>query len=142
MGISAVFTEFLYEPLDGRKVIWAVHQTNSLTGQYSPFPFNQVSVYIGNGWSTTGNKFVVPYAGVYHFHLTATAKNFGQVDYRVVWSDVDYASIYTTTTHNSVETRSRSIMIKVSEGDNFHIAKESALIDLYKNSFAGYFLSP
>ena len=144
---STSFAGFLYEPLDGRKVIWSVHQTSITTGYHSPFPFNYVAVNIGNGWNSAANKFVVPYAGIYQLHLTATSYGSAQMDYQLWWNDVAYASIYvTTTSHNGGDTRSRAIMVQASIGDTFYIAFVSSS-NIYSNelgliSFAGFLLSP
>ena len=144
---STSFAGFLYEPLDGRKVIWSVHQTSITTGYYSPFPFNDVAVNIGNGWNSAANKFVVPYAGIYQLHLTATSTGSAQMDYQLWWNGVAYASIYVTkTSHNGGETRSRAVMVEASIGDTFYIVTVSSS-SLYSSilkfiSFAGFLLSP
>ena len=144
---STSFAGFLYEPLDGRKVIWSVHQTKSTNGYYGNFLFDYVSLNIGNGWNSTANKFVVPYAGIYQLHLTATSNNYAQVDYQLWWNDVAYASIYvTTTSHNGAETRSRAILVEASIGYTFYIVAVS-YSSLFSNalkliSFAEFLLSP
>ena len=141
------FAGFLYEPLNGRKVIWSVHQTNNQIGAYTPFPFNKVSVNEGNGWKAVDNKFVVPYAGVYQLHLTATLLDNYTIDYRLMWNDVPYANIYSNSTnYNRGVTRSRGIMIEAAVGDIFYIATTSAT-SLISNvgkfiSFTGYLVSP
>ena len=136
---STSFAGFLYEPLDSRrKVIWSVHYSNS-------FLSNSVSVNIGNGWNSAANKFVVPYAGVYQLHLTATSPMYGQLNFQLLWNGVAYVSIYvTTTSHNGAETRSRAIMIEASVGDTFSIASYANLYISPERpvSFAGFLLSP
>ena len=137
---------FLYEPLNGRKVIWSVHQTNTMNGAYGPFPFNDVDVNIGNGWNSSTSKFVAPYAGVYQLHLTATSMPNSQVDFRLYWNNVAYANIYSTTTnYNGLVTRSRAIMIDATAGDTFFIATLSST-HLYSSSrrlisFTGFLIS-
>ena len=146
-GIQTSFAGFLYEPLNGRKVIWSVHQNSSMSGQYNPFPFNVVSVNIGNGWKTANNTFVAPYSGVYQLHMTATAQSLLKVDYKLWWKGIVYASIYTgTTVHNGPETKSRSIMVEASAGDTFFISTTAAT-NLYSSafnliSFGGFLVSP
>ena len=140
------FAGFLYEPLNGRKVIWSVHQTNIMYGTYSPFPFNDVNVNIGNGWNSTANIFVAPYAGVYQLHLTATVY-YSRIDFRLYWNNVTYANIYmNTTNYNGIITRSRAVMIDAAAGDTFFITTTSTTV-LYSNSyrlisFTGFLISP
>ena len=138
------FAGFLYEPLNSHKVIWSVHRNNSILGKYSPFPFDGVSVNIGGGWNQTINIFVVPYAGVYQLHLTATSYGYYAVDYRLMWNGVAYASIFSNTTNYSkFNTISRSVMIEASVGDTFYIANTyaSALYSVCgETSFTGYLI--
>ena len=141
---SMSFAGFLYEPLHTHKVIWSVHRISNINGQYNPLPFEDVSVNVGNGWNTTSNKFLVPYAGVYQLHLTATSIGYAAVDYRLMWNDVAYASLLSATVfYNNVITRSRSIMIEASVGDTFYIATTSST-NLYgscrETSFTGYLI--
>ena len=144
---STSFAGFLYEPLDGRKVIWSVHQTNYLHSYMCPMPFDEVSVNVGNGWNSTANKFVVPYAGIYQLHLTATSDSYTKIDCQLWWNGIAYANIYVTTTvHSNAETRSRAIMIEASVGDTFYITI-SLYTDLFSNvyrfiSFTGFLLAP
>ena len=145
-GYQTSFAGFLYEPLNGRKVIWSVHQNSSMSGQYNPFPFNVVSVNIGNGWKTANNTFVAPYSGVYQLHMTATAQSLLKVDYKLWWKGIVYASIYIgTKKHNGPETKSRSIMIEALAGDKFFISTTTEN-NLYSSafnliSFGGFLIS-
>ena len=140
------FAGFLYEPLNGRKVIWSVHQTNNINIEYNPFPFDDVNVNIGNGWNSSNNSFVAPFAGVYQLHLTATSMASSQIDFRLYWNNVAYANIYSTTTkYNMPVTRSRAIMIDAAAGDTFFIATSSSTrlsSNLYRLiSFTGFLIS-
>ena len=143
------FAGFLYEPKNGRKVIWSVHLKSNFTqSQLDIVPFEDVSVNIGDGWNETANKFIVPYAGVYQLHLTASLTEYSTVDYRLMWNDVSYASVLiTSTNYNNIYGRSRSIMIKALEGDTFHIAASTSGSfavnpPLYRlTSFTGFLLS-
>ena len=136
------FTGFLYEPLNSHRVIWAVCTTSSLSCQYSPFPFNVVSINVGNGWNKTTNRFVVPYAGVYQLHLTATAYYYTPIEYTLMWNNVAFISILSaTTSYNGIITRSKAVMIKASVGDTFYIATSSStyLVSYYcETSLTGY----
>ena len=122
------FAGFLYEPKNGRKVVWSVHLKSNFTqSQLDIVPFEDVSVNIGDGWNKTANKFVVPYAGVYQLHLTASLNAYSTVDYRLMWNNVSYASVLiTSTNYNYIHGRSRSIMIKAIVGDIFHIAASTS----------------
>ena len=140
------FAGFLFEPLSGPKVIWSVHQTKFLYSQLRPFPFDNISVNVGNGWNTTTNKFVATHAGVYQLHLTASSFYSGQIDYQLIWNDIAYANIYSNA-GIEVVTRSRAIMIELSVGDTLYIAtnKADALISDPTNkfiSFTGFLISP
>ena len=145
-GYQLSFSGFLYEPVNGISVIWSVNQKSSMSGQYSPFPFNDITVNIGNGWRTANNTFIVPYAGVYQLHLTCTTPAGGVVDYRLMWNGIAYANIYSNNTiNNGLDTRSRAIMIEAAVGDTFYIATTSTT-KLYSEastliSFTGYLLS-
>ena len=147
VGSETSFAGFLYEPLNGLKVIWSVHQTSFyMRGPYNPFPFNSVSVNVGNGWKVANNTFIVPYAGVYQLHLTCTTDTNGTVDYRLMWNGLAYASIYSNTTkNNGMDTKSRAIMIEAAVGDTFHVSTSPTTnlrSDLYKLiSFTGFLLS-
>ena len=138
------FAGFLYEPLHSQKVIWSVHKTSSTNGQFSPLPFDIVSVNVGNGWNTATNTFVVPYAGIYQLHLTVTSLYLAAVDYRLMWNGVAYVSILSAAAiYDSVTTRSTSIMIQASVSDAFHIATISPT-NLFgyncETSFTGYLI--
>ena len=141
------FAGFLYEPINSsRKVIWSVHQTTSSSGAFNPLPFDYESINIGGGWNKNINKVILPYAGVYQLHLTATSQANGQIDYQVMLNDASYANILIyTTTHNGYETRSRAIMIEATAGDVLHISTSDAT-KLFSNifrltSFTGFLLS-
>ena len=122
-GLETSFAGFLYEPVNGQKVIWSVHQTNNIVGQCSPFPFNDVTVNFGNGWNTTSNSFVVPFAGVYQLHFTVTLQPFSIIDFRLIWNNVAYTNIFSdSTVNNGVDIKSRSIMIKASVGDTLYLS--------------------
>ena len=151
------FARFVYEPLDGRKVVWAVHQRSLIRGQLNPFPFDEVAINIGNGWNSTANRFEVPYSGVYQFHLTVTMQPSASiVYYQLLKNGISYANMFTATTnHNGYQTRSRSIMIEASIGDTFNIATVGdtfniatvTATDSYSNanrliSFSGFLLCP
>ena len=140
------FAGFLYEPLNSHKVIWSVHRSTNIAGQYSPFPFTDVSVNVGNGWNKTTNIFLVPQAGVYHLHLTASSKEAGgAIDYRLMWNGVAFVSILgATKIYNGINARSRSVMIEASVGDTFYIATTSttSLQSGYRDiSFTGYLVA-
>ena len=79
--LATSFAGFLYEPLDGRKVIWSVSLNSDLIGQYSPLPFQAVLVHVGEGWKNMTSKVIVPYGGVYQLHLTATSLPYNPVEY-------------------------------------------------------------
>ena len=139
------FAGFLYEPLNNPKVIWSVHGNSSISGQNSLLPFDVVSVNVGNGWNKATNRFVVPYAGVYQLHLTATS-NYGEsIDYRLMWNDVAYVSILSATAvyDRTLNTRSRSVMIEASVGETFYIATTNSTglsSSKCETSFTGYLL--
>ena len=138
------FAGFLYEPLNGRKIIWSVHQTYSISGEYNPFPFNVVDINIGNGWNSTTNIFVAPYAGVYQLHLTATSYTSSPINFILYWQGVAYANIYiTTTNYNGSVTRSRAIMIDAAAGDTFSIGSSYYLFSSSNRliSFTGFLIS-
>ena len=147
-GYLTSFAGFLYEPLDGRKVIWSVHQRSSVSGQLNPFPFDEVAVNIGNGWNATSNRFVAPYSGVYQLHLTVTIQPFSTINYQLVRNGGAYANVYgSIIIHNGYETRSRSIMIDALVGDIFNIISNLSASNLYSNqfrliSFSGFLLCP
>ena len=140
------FAGFLYEPLNERKVIWSVYRTNTVNGQYNPFPFDAVDINIGNGWNSATNVFVAPYAGVYQLHLTATSYVGSHIDFRLYWNNVAYANINSTTTnYNGFITRSRAIMIDAAVGDIFFITTSSSTY-LFSHShklisFTGFLIS-
>ena len=139
---STSFAGFLYEPLDGRKVIWSVSLNTDLIGQYSPLPFQAVLVNIGDGWKNTTSKIIAPYAGVYQMHLTATSQPYNPVEYTLMWNDVAFASIVITSTIcESVVTRSRAVMVEASAGDIFYIATTYSTKLHSATSFTGYLLS-
>ena len=126
---SMSFAGFLYEPLHTHKVIWSLCITESviLMVNITPCHLKTFQLMLVNGWNTTSNKFLVPYAGVYQLHLTATSIGYAAVDYRLMWNDVAYASLLSATVfYNNVITRSRSIMIEASVGDTFYIATTSS----------------
>ena len=140
------FTGFLYEPLNGRKVIWSVNLKNSVQGQYSPLPFDEVLVNVGGGWNITNNTFVAPYAGVYQLHLSADPWAATATDYKLMWNNVAYASIFSpNTAYNAQAAKSRAFMIKASVGDTFFIATTSTARltgGIYREtSFTGYLIS-
>ena len=136
------FAGFLYEPLNGRKVIWSVSLNRDLIGQYSPLPFQAVLVNIGDGWKNTTSKVIVPYAGVYQMHLTATSQPYNPVEYTLMWNDVAFASIViTSTVYNNIVTRSRAVMVEASAGDIFYIAATNFTKLHSATSFTGYLLS-
>ena len=141
---SMSFAGFLYEPLHTHKVIWSVHRISNINGQYNPLPFEDVSVNVGNGWNTTSNKFLVPYAGVYQLHLTVTSIGYAGINCLLVWNEVPHADVLSTTVlYNNSITRSKSIMIEASVGDTFYIATMTSN-KLYgscrETSFTGYLL--
>ena len=149
-GYETSFSGFLYEPRNVLKVIWSVHQTTNTNSQSNPLPFDDVAVNVGNGWNAVTNKFAAPHSGVYQLHLTLTSNVpvQGQLNFLLVWNNVNYANIFIDKTNqNGRETRSRSIMIDASAGDQFWIAINANRTNYYTNSnklisFTGFFLSP
>ena len=140
------FAGFLYEPLNGYKVIWSVYTSVYLNAQYSPLPFDKILLNVGNGWNKTTNKFVAPYAGIYQLHLVSTSQQYNSVDFRLMWNDVTYASILSATKkYNMIVSRSRSVMIEASVGDTFYIATSASNYVVGTSNkdtlFTGYLLS-
>ena len=145
-GFMTSFMGFLYEPMDGCKVIWSVHRTSGISGEYNILSFDTISANVGGGWNALSNTFVVPYAGIYQLHLSSTSSAACQNFFNLIWNGAVYAGIkISTTTHNGIITRSRSITVEASIGDTFNIATPFAA-NLHSNSyklisFTGYFLS-
>ena len=116
-----------------------------MDGQYSPFPFSDVYLNVGNGWNESTNTFVVPYPGVYHLHLLAICQPNTTVDYILMWNDIPYANVFFNgKPYAGPISRSKSVMIEASIGDTFNIAT-SSVSGLYGNSnrqtlFAGYLI--
>ena len=139
------FSGFLYEPISGRKVIWSVSQSSNLNGPLDPFPFDAIWLNVGNGWSSTANKFVIPYVGVYQLHWSIRLSSGAPADYRLKLNGVDYASILCASSNHGYETRSRSIMIDASVGDTFHIVLAASTwlmgCPYQQTSFTGFLIS-
>ena len=140
------FSGFLYSP-KSTAVAWYVARTSGLiSGLVDPVPFEEIIINIndvGTGWDPTTNRFTAPKDGIYYVSLCAGFQNNYYVNLVLLLNDDPVTNIQIlSNSRNGYDTRSRSIIVRLKEGDELRVVLPRGY-GLYSNSnrltsFAGF----
>ena len=145
---QTLLTGFLYKPRSFVGYAWSVATVESKTGPQNPVSFEVELVDRGNGWNRNSNTYNVQQTGNYYVSMTAGVDSGQRTNMQLqINNGTAIANVYMySTDHNGIKTRSRSIIVRLYEGDTVRVNLPSGYY-LYSNdnritSFTGFRVSP
>ena len=99
------------------QVAWSVARTTSSTTSMNPVTYNRVLVNLGNAWNPSTNTVTIPRTGYYYLHIGAGVRTgTGSFIYLDVNGIQQFRLAHWSTSHNGVDTMSRSGILHLSSG--------------------------
>ena len=134
MRAQTLLTGFLYQPRSFIGYSWSVATVESVTGPQNPVRFEVELVDRGNGWNKATNTYTVQQTGNYYISMTAGVDSAQRTNMQLqINNGTAIANVYMySTDHNGIKTRSRSIIVRLYEGDTVRVNLPSGYY-LYSN---------
>ena len=146
MRAQTLLTGFLYQPRSFIGYSWSVATVEAVTGPQTPVRFEVELVDRGNGWNKNTNTYTVLQTGNYYISMTAGVNSAQRTNMQLQINNSTVANVYMySTDHNGIKTRSRSIIVRLYEGNTVRVNLPSGYY-LYSNdnritSFTGFRVS-
>ena len=104
------------------QISWCVARTTNLTRSTLPVPFPKVLVNQGSAWNSTTNKVTIPCTGYYYLHISqGVVQDQTEVYIIIRQMPVSIALYRYRTTHNGLDTLSRSAIMHLTSGTTLAI---------------------
>ena len=124
---------FFYNP-NFPPITWCVASESQFVVATDPVPFDVVFINEGNGWNTATSQYTVPLAGVYCIQLTAGIVATDATKMELLINGDLAVDVYrSSTSHNGIDTRSRSFILPLQTNDVLRIRLPSGY-SLYSNA--------
>ena len=133
MRAQTLLTGFLYKSRSFVGYSWSVVTVESVIGPQNPVRFAVELVDRGNGWNKDTSTYPVLQTGNYYISITAGVNSAQRTNKQLQINNITIANVFMTSTdHNGIKTRSRSIIIRLYEGDTVRVNLPSGYY-LYSN---------
>ena len=149
------WTAMHYNPGHGEKIAWSVSKSSEVSSVDSnaAISFSRVDVNEGDGFKSNMNAFVAPKGGYYWVSFSAGAKAGQQLRINLTRklarngiTQVFVDLLRESTTHDNVDTLSRSMLVSLEENDHLYLAAVNGT-SFYSDtnnimSFMGFLVAP
>jgi hypothetical protein len=127
-------------------VAFSVARDTDTSGSANPLPFNIDIQNDKQYFNKATNKFMAPSSGTYYFSFSVGVMAGRGVDLILYKNNQAFVNIYrTSTSHNGVDTMSRSILMSLTRGDFVYLVNNNKPIrssSSLETSFSGFKYQP